>query len=63
VLEHDLWPRAVEHGVEGAHEHRMPQALEHANLCREPLQRMPVLHEVGADDLDDDEREEPLVPG
>jgi hypothetical protein len=38
------------------------EPFEHLDLRREALQRVAVLDEMGTDDLDDHERQQPLVP-
>ena len=63
VLEHEMRPRSVDDGVERAHDHGVPQALQHARLRGDRREGDRVVHLVGPEDLDDDEREELVVPG
>jgi hypothetical protein len=63
VLEDDVRSRPVEDGAEAANDHGVPEALDKRGLGGEPAEGALVLHEVRADDLGDDERQQMLVPG
>ena len=63
MLENEVRALAVEDGVEHADDRRVAQRRERAGLSLDPAAGPLRVDECGADDLDDDERVQLVVPG
>ena len=62
MLQHQVGARSIEHCVEASQEHGVVDAREDLRLVPEATDCRPVVDQMRADQLCDDERVQPIVP-
>jgi hypothetical protein len=62
VLKQEVWVLAIEHGIEGAHDHGVGESLQDGGLRSQLPERVSVVDLVRSQELGHADRMQPLVP-